>query len=115
MKFKVTEDWTATYVDPIVLQAGDVLYLTGRKENWDGYIWLWAKSAGGLEGWIPDTIVRKANDGCAAAEDYNAAELTCQVGEIVTGEKETHGWVFCRSADGSAGWVPLKNLVSSVE
>lgn len=110
MNFKVTEDWQATYADPIRLKAGEVLSLTGRQNNWDGHIWLWARSAGGLEGWIPDTIVSKTNAGCVAIEDYTAAELTCQAGQSVRGEKETHGWVFCRLQDGSAGWIPRRNL-----
>ncbi|WP_071795904.1 SH3 domain-containing protein [Natronohydrobacter thiooxidans] len=114
MKFKVTEDWKASYLDPICLQAGDLLYLTGRQDNWDGHIWLWAKSAGGLEGWIPDSIVRKTNTGYVATEDYTAAELTCRAGQVVTREKETHGWVFCRLPDGPVGWIPLKNLASIV-
>ncbi|MFN3312474.1 MAG: SH3 domain-containing protein [Hyphomonas sp.] len=113
MNFKVTEDWQATYADPIRLTAGDMLYLTGRQDNWDGHIWLWARSAGGLEGWIPDTIVSRTKAGCIAIEDYTATELTCRAGEVVRGEKETHGWVFCRSRGGSAGWIPRKNLESN--
>ena len=114
MKFTVTEDWQATYADPISLKAGDILFLCGRQDIWEGHIWLWAKSTSGLEGWVPDNIVEKTNSGYVSAEDYTAAELTCQAGQTVTGEKETHGWVFCRSSDGSAGWVPLKNLVPNV-
>ncbi|PZP24791.1 MAG: hypothetical protein DI613_16835 [Kocuria rhizophila] len=76
MNFKVTEDWQATYADPIRLK----------------------------------TIVSKTNAGCVAIEDYTAAELTCQAGQSVRGEKETHGWVFCRLQDGSAGWIPRRNL-----
>jgi hypothetical protein len=110
MNFRVVENWQATYADPIRFAAGDLVYLTGRRDNWDGHIWLWAKSADGLEGWIPDSIVRQGEAGCIAREDYTAAELTCQTGQVLTGEKETHGWVYCRSMDGSAGWVPRKNL-----
>lgn len=106
MKFRVTEDWQATYADPIRLQAGDVLYLTGLRDDWDGHIWVWARSASCLKGWIPDTIVSKANAGCVATEDYTAAELTCRTGQVVTAEMETHGWVFCRLPDGCAGLDP---------
>ncbi|MDD7973904.1 SH3 domain-containing protein [Roseinatronobacter alkalisoli] len=114
MIFKVKEDWHATYVNPIRFEAGEALYLTGRQDNWDGHMWLWAKAANGLEGWIPDTIVSKTNAGFVAIEDYTAAELTCRTGQVVRGEKETHGWVFCRLQDGSAGWIPRKNLTSEV-
>ena len=114
MKLTVIEQWQATYPDPISLKAGDMIILTGRQDNWEGHIWVWAKSMDGLEGWIPDTIVKRSNAGFVATEDYTAAELTCQKGETVTGEKETHGWVFCRASDGRLGWVPRKNLAPSI-
>jgi hypothetical protein len=114
MKFRVTETWQATYADPIRLEAGDMLYLTGRQEVWEGHVWLWARSADGLEGWIPDSIVRQGEIGHIATESYTAAELTCRAGQIVSGAKETHGWVFCTLPDGSAGWVPRRNLTPDV-
>lgn len=114
MKFRVDEDWQATYADPIRLAAGEVLQLTGRQDNWDGHIWLGAKSSGGLEGWIPDSLVGETEGGYVAREDYTAAELTCRSGEILTAERETHGWVFCMSEGGAAGWVPRKNLSPNV-
>ena len=114
MNFRVLESWQATYADPIRLQVGDPVHLTGRQESWDGHIWLWARSSAGLEGWIPDCLIGDGEAGAFATEDYCAIELTCQVGQIIAGEKETHGWVFCRSVDGSAGWVPRKNLTPDV-
>lgn len=110
MNFRVIDPWKASYADPIRLQAGDPVHLTGRKESWDGHIWLWAMSSDGLEGWIPDTMVREEKAGSFATSDYTANELTCAVGQIIIGEHETHGWIYCRSEDGTAGWVPRRNL-----
>lgn len=114
MNFRVLEDWQATYAHPIHVEAGDVLFITGRQDNWESHIWLWVRSAGGLEGWMPDIIVNETKFGYVATEEYTAAELTCRRGQVLVGEKETHGWVFCRSADGAAGWVPRKNLAPDV-
>jgi hypothetical protein len=114
MDFIVHEEWKATYADPIRLKAGDPVHPTGRQDNWDGHIWLWARSSTGLEGWIPDSIVGQGDSGPFAEEDYTAVELTCQTGQILSGEKETHGWVYCRSMNGSAGWVPRKSLIPNV-
>ncbi len=111
MNFRVIENWQATYADPIRLQEGDPIHLTGSQDNWDGHIWLWAISSAGLEGWIPDSIIAEGEVGSFATENYTAIELTCRVGQTVIGEKETHGWVYCRAVDGSAGWVPRKNLM----
>jgi hypothetical protein len=111
MKLRVIEDWQATYADPIRLAAGDMLYLTGREDNWDGHIWLWARSLDGLEGWVPDNVICEAEGRHVAKGDYTAAELTCRRGQVLTAKKETHGWVFCIAEGGAAGWVPRKNLI----
>lgn len=108
-------DWVATYEDPIQLAAGDRVELTGRQDHWDGHLWLWAKSTKGLEGWIPDDLVLSENGIHRAREEYTAVELTCLTGQLLTSGKETHGWVYCYSADGQAGWVPKRNLVLTVE
>lgn len=110
MKFAVIEDWEAAYADPIRLGAGEPLRLTGRRDEWDGHVWLWAVSAAGLEGWIPDSSVGQGSDGPYAKEDYTAVELTCRTGQTLIGEKETHGWVYCRAEDGCGGWVSRRNL-----
>jgi hypothetical protein len=110
MIYTVTEDWTATYSDPINLTAKERVELTGRQDDWDGHIWLWAKSVAGLEGWIPDSLVEEVNGLHRAREDYTAMELSCQAGEVIQGIKETHGWVLCQSPKGRIGWVPQKNL-----
>lgn len=111
MIYRVKADWQASYPDPIRFSAGEALCLTGRQEEWDGHLWLWARAPDGREGWVPDTIARRTAAGCIAGADYSAAELTCRSGERLTGESETHGWVFCRAPDGRTGWVPRRNLV----
>ncbi|WP_142084877.1 SH3 domain-containing protein [Roseinatronobacter monicus] len=58
---------------------------------------------------VPPTLIDR-NAGLFVTQDYTAKELTCAVGQIISGEYETHGWVYCRSEDGSAGWVPRRNL-----
>jgi len=110
MQYEVTEDWTATYDAPIALSAGETIELSGRQDIWDGYIWLWARCTAGKEGWIPDSLVRTMNGRQIAGEDYSAMELTCKRGQVVTGIKETHGWVLCRTAEGRTGWVPRNHL-----
>jgi len=110
VKYTVTKDWTATYLDPIQVVAGEPLELDGRRDVWDGHTWLWAKNTYGKEGWIPDCIVT-STDPKTATEDYTAMELSCQKGQFLTAEKEQHGWVFCRNDDGQRGWVPKRNLI----
>ncbi len=107
---RVVEDWEATYQDPIVLKESEELWLTGKSENWDGYVWVWAKNQAGREGWIPDTLIKTVADRNYANSAFSALELTCHRGEELDAIDEMHGWVLCRAANGSEGWVPAKNL-----
>jgi len=110
MDYVVITDWDASYADPIRVEAGARVKLTGRQEEWDGYRWLWAVSATGLEGWIPDSLITEGADGPCAREDYSAVELTCRAGDRVSGGRHVHGWVWCHTQSGHAGWVPRRHL-----
>lgn len=110
MKYKVIKAWNASYPDPIQVAVGEQLELSGRRDSWDGYVWLWVKNLDGKEGWIPDSLV-SSDTASTAVEDYTAIELTCKIGQFLTAEKVTHGWAFCRADDGQSGWVPEKNLM----
>lgn len=109
-RYRVVEDWTASYRDPIRLAAGAPLTLTGRTERWEGYLWLWARCGDGREGWLPDSLVVHGPGGWHAREAYDAMELDCRTGQVLTGTARVQGWVRCRSASGAAGWVPARNL-----
>ena len=110
MRYRVIADWTASYADPLQLAAGAPVQLTGRAERWDGHLWLWARAGDGREGWIPDSLVRQGASGPVASDAYAATELTCRAGEVVSAARAIHGWVWCRTATGRAGWVPARNL-----
>ncbi|MCC5988794.1 MAG: hypothetical protein JJT95_14035 [Pararhodobacter sp.] len=110
MRYKVNESWQASYDDPIRLRAGEAVVASGRQEHWDGYLWLWARAADGREGWVPDTLLDCATGDCRTRRDYSAVELTCRAGQVLEGGEEMHGWVWCRAADGQAGWVPRRHL-----
>ncbi len=100
----------ASYDDPIVLRAGETVVLSGRTDIWDGYTWIWATAKDGREGWIPDTLIEVHDGEVIAREDYSAVELTCFVGDVLTGLKSTNGWVWCLNDSGISGWVPSRNL-----
>lgn len=112
MKKAVVEDHEASYPDPIAVEAGDVISLSGAKDNWDGYEWLWAEGPDGKAGWVPDTILECHDGKTYAIRRYSAMELTCRKGEVLLAIEETHGWAWCRSDSGRQDWVPLRKLIS---
>ena len=107
---EVLRSHSASYPDPIVVTTGEQLRLTGRSDLWDGHRWLWAISAGGKEGWVPDDLVVRSSQSCHADRNYSAVELTCTKGERLEVLSQTHGWAWCRNAAGETGWVPISCL-----
>ncbi|MCW9035127.1 MAG: hypothetical protein OQJ97_12970 [Rhodospirillales bacterium] len=109
-RYRVETEWKASYQDPIVLNEGEELWLSGKADKWDGHIWVWAKNQVNKEGWIPDTLVRTVAGKHYANMSFSALELTCSLGEELIANDEKHGWVLCQSKDGLEGWVPARNL-----
>lgn len=111
MRVRVSSEWAASYEDPIVLAAGERLTLTGERDVWDGFTWLWAVSEQGKEGWLPDDLPQEAGNGFVASEAYSAVELDCPAGAELELLREKHGWAWCRNDRGREGWVPLRILL----
>ncbi len=111
MKLRVVlENHSASYADAIEVAKGAVLSLTGREDVWDGHRWLWAVAGDGREGWVPDDLIAEIDERPVASRDFSAIELTCSAGDAVQFISKTHGWAWCRTSDGSEGWLPLRNL-----
>ena len=99
-------EWQASYENPIAVKAGETIRLSGRTDTWDGHTWLWAIAGDGRAGWIPDDLAESRHGEVVVKVDYSAIELSCAEGEVLTGIRETHGWTWCLSGNGEAGWVP---------
>ena len=113
---RVSTSYKAQYSDPIAFEPGDLLTLTGRSDNWNGNTWLWAvASKDGREGWIPDSLANAAlTSPQVATMSYNARELDCHEGELLTVTNATHGWCWCENERGVSGWVPEENLLMQI-
>ena len=98
--------WLAKYPNPIQFKCGDRLELTGRTNTWAGHRWEWAVGPDRREGWIPDNSFERINDEVFATIDYSARELTCNAGDFLVGEFESHGWYWCTNNHGDSGWIP---------
>lgn len=101
------------YLEPIHFSKGTLLNI-GEKyqgsENWDN--WYFCTVDNGLEGWVPTQIIEWINkhQGYAIA-DYTAKELNVDHGDLLLGEQQLNGWIWCsRLSDDQSGWVPLEVL-----
>ncbi|QQO10173.1 hypothetical protein [Breznakiella homolactica] len=113
MEYIAVKPHRTEYPDPITVTAGEEI-IPGEKSdengNWPGWVFC-TKLDGSNAGWLPAQIIRREGNTAAAAEDYSAAELNVDPGEILRGTRILNGWVWAekKNAPGQ-GWVPLENL-----
>jgi uncharacterized protein YgiM (DUF1202 family) len=107
---KVTKSHQQSYADPITMRAGDTVEISGKEDNWNGWVWIWCTNQQGKSGWVPKSYVELSGSTGRARCDYDAIELSVSVGEEVLIEKEESGWVWCINRDGKRGWVPVENI-----
>lgn len=107
---RVITDYQAVYPDPITMRAGEALEMSGKEDNWNGWIWVWCTNQQGKSGWVPKGYVEQTGTTVRARFDYEARELSVSVGEELIVEKEESGWMWCTNVHGKSGWVPAEHV-----
>ncbi|HLG79099.1 MAG TPA: SH3 domain-containing protein [Ktedonobacteraceae bacterium] len=106
-------DHQASYADPIVVHAGEVVIVSAKEDRWQGradWIWVWCTALDGKSGWVPGTYLLRDGENGRVRYDYSARELTVAAGEVVTLAVEESGWAWCTNQQAQSGWVPVANL-----
>jgi SH3-like domain-containing protein len=109
----VTTAWQAIYAHVLEGRSGERVQATGRVERWretPGWAWRWCCDSHGREGWTPESLLRLEGEETILLADYDARELTVNVGTRLTVVRELAGWARCTTVDGASGWVPLECL-----
>ncbi|WOG25399.1 SH3 domain-containing protein [Endozoicomonas sp. 8E] len=106
---KVIEDYQACYPDPVTFSEGDSLILGKSDDEFPG--WIWVTSGSGKEGWAPLPLIRRLSqkEGIAL-EDYNARELSVNVGEDLRILREINAWGWVENQQKQTGWVPISKF-----
>jgi hypothetical protein len=107
---RVRAGYTAQYEDPITFKSGEEIEVSDKTYDWEGHPWVWCTNQAGKAGWVPEGYVDKLEARGIGRVDYDAVELSADVGETLLVVDETHGWVRCRRASGEEGWIPAENL-----
>jgi len=121
---------TPKFTQFMKVKAGEIVAVGKEDNEYPG--WLWCTDSRGISNWVPKEFLkiiedpkqavgheevsvppssfqRKLESSITRAEflvDYDATELTVQVGETVTVYSEQSGWLWCLTASGKWGWVP---------
>ena len=106
--YRAVKPWQVHYPDPIRGAAGDRLTLGRRDDEFPG--WVWAMTADGREGWVPESWLRVEGESGVLLRDYDAAELPLETGDKVSGDLVESGWLWATVAGGRMGWAPLDCL-----
>ncbi len=108
---KVIKPHITTFPDPLKIKIGQSLTIIPKESEYPG--WIWCVDRDGKDGWVPASYVKQYVDYGIALFDYDATELSVQVGEELTILKEESGWFWCRTRTGKFGWVPQENLMNA--
>ena len=115
MIYEVIEEHRSDNVTPIIITKGTRVRVGERSNNdgsWPNWIYCYSLDGHG-EGWTPTQNIQIESEYGIVAEDYSALELGVRVGEIVEGNIELNGWVWCSKLNGSEeGWLPKKKMIA---
>lgn len=114
MKYQVIKKHINEFPEPITIFKGDKLMIGEKSdahEAWND--WYFCETQSQLTGWVPKQVIKflKDNEG-EVLENYTAKEMDVDEGEILIGERELNGWIWCKKdSSGEEGWIPSENLV----
>ena len=110
-KMRVITEHRVVHTDPMALQAGDVVQVGRRDDEWSG--WLWCTNAAGKSGWVPESYLDRQGESGVVRCDYTTRELSVVAGQVLTAGVSEAGWVWVTNEAGDSGWVPEKHLEPS--
>jgi uncharacterized protein YgiM (DUF1202 family) len=107
-KARVIAAYQSASPDPLMAKTEEELKIGGRDADWPG--WIHCTDNRGKSGWVPDAYLDVNGKSGRMKVDYWAGELSVDVGDELTVEKEESGWVWCVNTAGVKGWIPSKQI-----
>ncbi len=94
---------------PLRLAVGAEVDVGQRDSEWPAFVFVTMTTGAG---WVPARHLSRDSGKAVVQTPYDTTELATQAGEVleVLAEDRLSGWLWCRSADGREGWVPLTTL-----
>ena len=111
---RVVTAYQAPYADPIIVRAGGQVSIDSARKT-DCVGWVWCTNRAGKSGWVPETYLERHGNIGYMRCDYDAIELTIQVGDILTVHKAESGFFWVTDQSGRTGWVPSTHVELSTD
>ena len=108
IRCRVIEKHQASDQDPLIITSGEILSYEKKATKWSG--WVWCINKHGKTGWVPENYLKIQEATCELLQDYNAIELTANIGEELNVKKEESGWFWVINDQGKEGWIPVNKV-----
>jgi SH3 domain len=94
---------------PIRLVVGEYGDVGEQDTEWTEFVYVTAAHG---SGWVPARHLSGRSGSAVVVAAYDTTELPTRAGEVldVLDEDLVSGWLWCRSASGQQGWVPVNTL-----
>ena len=104
-----TEEHAIPERPPLSLAAGDVVTVGCRDTDWPAFVFVTTTEG---SGWVPSRYLSTGAGRAVVETPYDTTELATRSGDIleVIDRDDESGWLWCRSSDGRAGWVPSRSI-----
>ncbi|MBU1937484.1 SH3 domain-containing protein [bacterium] len=103
---RVITAYDSAYPEPLIFRKGEELVITDKESPWAG--WIWCMNRSGESRWVPENYVNRKGKTGTMRCDYDATELTANIGEELIIEKEESCWLWCTNKKKQRGWIPAE-------
>ncbi|UCH32363.1 MAG: hypothetical protein JSV05_03010 [Candidatus Bathyarchaeota archaeon] len=109
--YEVIKDYDSPYPDPIVFLKGEKVRVGQEfRDDPDWKNWIWCEGKNDRKAWVPKHYIDIQGTNGIFNREYNAMELSVEVGEKLIVYEIVNGFGMSEKTNGTGGWVPMKNM-----
>ena len=110
-KYKVIKEYKTPYPGSIKFEQGEevkIVYKQNDDPDWKD--WVWCEGKNNNNAWIPKQYLKNQGHSVILDTDYDAKELSIEVGETLTVFEILNGFAIAENSCGETGWTPFRCL-----
>ena len=113
--YRVVRDYESPYPNSMSFLKGELVKVGQEfKEDPDWENWVWCEG-NNKKAWVPKQYIKILGTTGIFERDYDALELSVQVGEKLIVHEIVNGFGLSEKPDRAKGWVLMRNLVIEKE
>ena len=113
--YRVVRDYESPYPNSMSFLKGELVKVGQEfKDDPDWENWAWCEG-NNKKAWVPKQYIKILGTNGILERDYDAMELSVQVGEKLIVHEIVNGFGLSEKPDRAKGWVLMRNLVIEKE